>query len=80
MNNNVIEQKGEHNIMSFNMVHEIVSEKTVKDAKKFYTETFEKYYRDGTPSVYMEKLLFDPQIATGDPDESMTMIKPPYLQ
>lgn len=73
--------KEEHNIMSFNMVHEIVQGKrTPEDAKRFYTETFERYYRDGIPSPYMERLLFEPQTNTGDPDRAMTDVMPPNIR
>lgn len=73
--------KEENNILSFNIIHEICTGKrTVEDARAFYTNTWDNYYLHQIPSPYMEKLLFEPQENTVDPNVPTTTVTPAYLK
>jgi hypothetical protein len=56
------------NILSLNLVHDIViGKKTVDEAKMFYAETAEKFAKAKQTSPYTERLLFPEQRLTNDP-------------
>lgn len=72
--------KEEHNLLSLNLFHEIVTGKrTVEEARRFYTETVANSLFYNISSSYMERLLFPPQYNTADPDvQTINAPYPPY--
>jgi len=58
----------EANNLALNLMHDIVvGEKTVEQARDYYAKEFLDYRR-GKPTPYMEKLHFEPDSDTADPD------------
>jgi hypothetical protein len=56
------------NILSLNLVHDIViGKRTVDEARMFYAETAEKFTKNQQTSPYTERLLFPEQCYTNDP-------------
>lgn len=56
------------NILSLNLVHDIViGKRTVDEARIFYAETAEKFTKTKQTSPYTEQLLFPKQRFTNDP-------------
>ena len=59
----------EANNLALNLMHDIVSgEKSVEDARAYYTKEFLDYRRK-KPTPYMERLRFEPRGSTADPDQ-----------
>jgi FMN phosphatase YigB (HAD superfamily) len=56
------------NILSLNLVHDIViGKRTVDEARMFYAQTAEQYVKSNQTSPYTEQLLFPDQQFTNDP-------------
>jgi hypothetical protein len=65
----VVCDKEEMNTLSLNLFHEIVTcQRTVEEARKFYTVTAINLLYRNISSPYVEKLLFPQQFNTADPD------------
>ncbi len=61
--------KEEMNFLALNLLHDIViGTRKVEDARLFYAETAKNYLMNKISSPYVERLLFDPQKYTADPD------------
>ena len=59
----------EANNLAFNLVHDIVTgAKSVEEARDYYAKEFIDYRRK-KPTPYMERLRFDTEHGTTDPDE-----------
>ncbi|MDP9332358.1 MAG: hypothetical protein M3Q30_03465 [Actinomycetota bacterium] len=59
----------EANLLALNLMHDIVTgQKTVQEARDYYAEEFLDYRRK-RPTPYMEKLHFQTEGRTADPDE-----------
>lgn len=59
----------EMNFLALNLFHEIsTKQKTVYEARMFYKQTAENFVKNNVSSPYLEKLLFQRETNTQDPD------------
>lgn len=58
------------NVLALNLAHDIMQDKkTFEQARHYYAKYIIEYLQHRLPT-YMEKLLFNPDMKTADPDES----------